>query len=70
MADVSERQESNRALIRQCAECVPSNWLDPLLSGPDKVATFKDGPAVERLLYAIRTRILDLAQAESGGRNG
>lgn len=42
-----------------CAKCVPSNWLDPLLTGPKKV--IPDGvdcPTVERLLNAIRERIL------------
>lgn len=57
----ADRQESNRALIEECAACVPTNWLDPLLSGPEKIADFKDGPAIERLLTAIRQRILALS---------
>jgi hypothetical protein len=48
-------------IVQECAACVPSNWLDPLLSGPDKVAEFKDGPGVERLLCAITKRIRALS---------
>lgn len=42
----------------QCAACIPTSWLDPLLTGPNKVAEFSDGPAIEKLLRAVRDRIL------------
>lgn len=63
-AELAERQESNRALIEECAACVPTNWLDSLLSGPDKVGDFPDGKIVEKLLLAIRARILALSTGE------
>lgn len=61
---------ADRALeaIGQCAACIPSNWLDPLLSGPKKIAEFPSCPDVEKLLNAIRERILALAMTERGGR--
>lgn len=55
------------------AKCVPSNWLDSLLTGPDKVADFTDCPAIERLLNAVRARILALPVAvveEQPSRDG
>lgn len=61
---------TNRALdvIGHCAACVPSNWLDPLLTGPKKIAEFHSGQDVERLLNAVRERIRTLAQTERGGQ--
>lgn len=53
---VGYREGAERERER-CIRCVPATWLDPLLSGPDKIAEFQDGPAVERLLNAIRARI-------------
>lgn len=50
--DLGARAERGRS-----AACVPTTWLDPLLSGPKKVADFPDCAAVERLLGAIRDRI-------------
>ena len=42
-----------------CADQVPSNWLDPLLSGPDAVILGgSDGKEIEALLSAVRKRIL------------
>lgn len=45
------------------ADCVPSNWLDSLLTGPNKVLPGSgkySGPDIERLLNAIRERIRSL----------
>lgn len=42
----------------KCANNVPTSWLDPLLSGPDKVGSLPfNGLAVERLLQGIVDRI-------------
>lgn len=44
------------------ADLVPTNWLDPLLTGPDKVlpAGSVFGPTdIENLLRAVRQRIKD-----------
>lgn len=38
-------------------KAIPSNWLDPLLSGPDAVIKPMSGVGIERLLNAIRERV-------------
>jgi len=48
-----------RKVIDLCADAVPANWLDPLLTGPKAVI---GGPPyyvrdIEKLLLAIRDRI-------------
>lgn len=62
------------SLIRQerdrCADMVPTNWLDPLLTGSSKVLPSTQpyrGPDIERLLVAIRDRIAT-ANAEAHGQ--
>lgn len=46
-------------LKRELVDCVPSNWLDPLLTGAQAVMGSPPWgcPEVERLLRAIRARI-------------
>lgn len=40
------------------ADEVPTNWLDPLLSGPDKIEGLDNsGQCVEKLLHAVKKRI-------------
>lgn len=43
---------------RTLADCIPSSWLDPLLSGPTAVIGNPpyNGKDIERLLNAIRDR--------------
>lgn len=48
-------------IIEECAACVPANWLDPLLTGPDRIGDFKNGGEVARLLLAIAKRIRALS---------
>jgi hypothetical protein len=50
------------AIIDECARCVPANWCDPLLTGPDKVG---DLPAreTEALLRGVQDRIRALKRA-------
>ena len=58
-------QNRNRALNSSAtsyADLVPSNWCDPLLTGPSKVLPegYTYGPKdIERLLLAIKQRIAD-----------
>jgi hypothetical protein len=49
-------------VIDECAKCVPTTWLDPLLTGPKAVG---DMPAreTEALLRAIQDRIRALKSA-------
>ena len=44
------------AIIEECAKAVPTNWCDPLLTGPAKVG---DLPAreTEALLRGVQDRI-------------
>ena len=47
---------------KRLADLVPINWLDPLLTGPDKALTGTAGKwecsDIENLLKAVRQRIL------------
>jgi hypothetical protein len=53
LIDAVEEAERER-----CAKAVPGNWIDPLLTGPNKVVpTGIDCEVVERLLLAVRDRI-------------
>ena len=50
------------ALAERIAEAVPTTWLDSLLTGPEKVGDFGNKcPAVERLLRAVKDRVLAAA---------
>lgn len=48
--------EARNAVIDECARCVPTNWLDSLLSGPTAI---KGLPAreTEALLRGVQDRI-------------
>ena len=41
----------------RCAKLVPTNWCDPLLTGPDAPKTPLDCRGVEQLLRGIQDRI-------------
>lgn len=60
---MSKRDDARRKTIEECANCVPKNWCDPLLSGPNKVG---DMPAreTEALLRGIQDRIRALVNGE------
>lgn len=50
---------------KACAECVPTNWCDPMLTGPDAVAgKIADCRPIEALLYATRARIMARSNTE------
>jgi hypothetical protein len=49
--------------IDDCAKAVPTNWCDPLLTGPQASKTPLDGSGVERLLRGIQDRIRALKTA-------
>lgn len=56
--------EAYNSLVEECANCVPSNWLDSLLTGDDAPKPPLDGPAIERLLKGVAARIRALKTAE------
>jgi hypothetical protein len=59
------RRECNEArnhAIEECAKCVPTSWLDPMLSGPEKVGNMP-GRETEALLRGIQYRIRALKTA-------
>lgn len=41
----------------RCAKLVPTNWIDPLLSGQDAVKLPLDETGLEKLLLAVQKRI-------------
>lgn len=60
-----ERYEDIRAEERErCAKAIPTNWLDPMLTGPTAALKGNGGtwgcPDIERLLKAIGTAIRNL----------
>lgn len=52
------------------ADLVPTNWLDPLFSGPNAVLQGRGGtwgcPDIERLLRAVKKRIADAEGRKAG----
>jgi hypothetical protein len=52
------------AIIDECARAVPTNWCDPLLTGPQASKTPLDGDGVEKLLRGIQDRIRALKTAD------
>lgn len=50
-------QDAVAAERERCANLVPTNWCDPLLTGPDAVRLPLDCPGVEKLLIGIQKRI-------------
>jgi hypothetical protein len=44
-------------VIDECAKCVPTNWCDVLLTGPDAPKGPLDSRGVERLLRGVQDRI-------------
>lgn len=60
-----EEVERLQAFERAALDAVPTNWLDPILTGPDNVVGDKgiDGLTIERVLRAVRARIAALSPA-------
>lgn len=45
------------SVIDECAKCVPTNWCDELLTGPNALRPPLDDRGVEQLLRGIQDRI-------------
>lgn len=54
--------------FEQAAKQVPTNWLDPLLTGKDGIIIPCDGQTIERLLRGIAARLRLLASAGSNDK--
>jgi hypothetical protein len=53
-----------------CAECVPSNWLDPILTGKyAAIGGVADCGPIEAVLRATKTRIMGRSNAELYDKN-
>lgn len=52
--------EARDLVIEECAKAVPTNWCDPLLTGPDAPKGPLDNRGVERLLRGVQDRIRSL----------
>lgn len=50
---------------QQVLDAIPSNWLDPLLTGEGKVVNKSPCPEVQALLNAVRARIAALPIIET-----
>lgn len=50
-----------QARVRELEGCIPTNWCDPLLTGPDAALSDNAGhwgcPDIERLLQGLRSRM-------------
>ena len=73
-ADLREQLRVAKEALRELPNLVPTNWCDPLLTGPD--AVFTDEPScrdIEALLRGIQDRQrealarLDASQKETAG---
>ncbi len=58
---VSLSKETRAATVEACAKCVPTNWCDPLLTGPGAPKGPLGNREVERLLRGVQDRIRALA---------
>jgi hypothetical protein len=54
--------EKLRGRLEEALACVPTNWCDPLLTGPEAVIKVAPFPEVEALLLAVRKRITALKE--------
>jgi len=56
---MSERSERMKVSSDALLACIPTNWLDPMLTGPQRVVGDPpyDCRDIERVLLAIRYRI-------------
>jgi hypothetical protein len=54
--------DAYNSLIEECAKCVPSNWLDPLLTGSEAPKPPLDCFGIERLLQGVTARIRAMKQ--------
>ena len=41
-----------------CAACVPTTWLDPMLTGPEKVLTGRSTADIQMVLESVKARIM------------
>ena len=57
VSDLKSLAFDRNAVIEECAKCIPTTWLDPLLSGPKAVARDLPAPVVELLLTKLSERI-------------
>lgn len=56
-----KRINPRAAIVEECAKCVPTNWCDVLLTGPEAGKTPLDCRGVEKLLRGIQDRIRSLS---------
>ena len=72
-AGATWEQKHGTAGLRWAAEQIPTNWCDPMLTGPDRVSDFKtsDCRDIERVLLAVQACIRrEIARREAGEGGG
>lgn len=69
--------QSQREALEAAVASIPTTWLDPLLTGPDRVMGQPpyDGEDIENLLRAVKARVAKridaiLGQAGKEGKDG
>lgn len=64
--------DARAAALAEAARLVPTNWIDPLLTGPDAVIGngTADGRQIEALLRGIQDRIRALGATARGTSHG
>lgn len=72
-AKTIENLEAFASLVAQsereaCATCVPTTWLDPMLTGPEAVVGNLGAHNVEAVLKAVKARIMDRSNVLVQGR--
>lgn len=53
---------ARNTIIDECASRVPTNWCDPLLTGPEAIKLPLNERGVEQLLRGIQDRIRGLKE--------
>jgi hypothetical protein len=57
-------EAAERHGMERAAGMVPTTWLDPLLTGPEAVVGWTAHGDIQRILLAVRDRIMAAARAE------
>lgn len=57
-ANTRQPDEVYELIAMDCANQIPTNWCDPILTGPDAVIKNADCQQVDALLLAVKKRIL------------
>ncbi len=67
LAEANQRITTLKKALREAPHAVPTTWLDPLLTGPDRVLTNESGnynaKEIEELLRRLKARLQEKVDA-------